>query len=227
LLEPSSIVFTRNDEKYFTVQVRAPNGESLTNTGTVTVTGRWEIEPQGTKGPADPLQGVVGRINIEQFYKFSISSSKTSKVCKPGDSVIFKLDIRNEGNFFDAFSIELINEEELNDKHTIAILTRSNIEILSNSTKTVGIEVNLGDCVRSLGKHEIKMRVSSENGLREGVEPQEFTFEVDVPQNNIIYTSDFSNAVIIIILIIIVVLFIFWRIRRNKRKNRKVTVTKK
>ena len=76
--------------------------------------------------------------------------------------------------------------------------------------------------MKCLGKHKIKIRVTSVKGITEGEEPQNFTFNLDVPDEYLPFTYEFSNSMIIMIGIIIILSFVIWRRRRKKKKMSKI-----
>jgi hypothetical protein len=223
ILEPEFIIFHNSGEKRFCVKVFVPINESRYATGRVTVMGTWEMDPGGFYGKVRPSGGVDGRINVAQFYNVSLSSPKPIIEVKPGEVFEFELIIKNEGNGLDMFTVDIINERELNEKCTTLLLSKRNSQIPSNHTETVKIKVFTGEQMDILGEHDIKVSVCSEKGLNEGVEPQVFTFTLKVPEKYLLNTTDFSFLIVVIIIIIIaIILSVWWRRRKRKFKDKKV-----
>lgn len=181
VVSPSSILFSANGDKPFGVSVKARPRESFTNTGTVTVTGRWAMYPGGLSGPANPQQGAVGRIDVNQFFKFTLKSEKAFMEVSPGSQLVYTLTIQNRGNFMDTFSIDITNDERLNKNDFTVILTQSNIEILENPGEDkIRIQVNtpLDWTLYKVEYTSIKVQVTSDKGVNEGIPPQQFTYVV-------------------------------------------------
>jgi hypothetical protein len=183
VVEPASLLFTANGEKPFSVSVKVPPGTSFTNTGTVTVTGRWTMYPGGLSGPANPQQGAQGRIDIAQYFKFSLDSDQSYQEAKPGSKVRFDLIIINEGNWIDAFSIELIDDNELIRNGIDCELSNSNIEILEKSNETVCVNLETGSGSTKMGTYKIQVKVWSNGGANEGLPPQTFDFSLKLTNN--------------------------------------------
>ncbi len=221
-LVPNYIIFHESGEQQFNVTVTAPPNLRWTDWGTFTVTGSWIMDPGGFYGIARPLGGVHGRIYIAEYYNFSLSSPKSTIKTKPGEGAHFELQIENEGNSLSTFTIEVYNDEAINKRcHTI-VLTQSRVEVLPNDTKTIGIDVNVGDRIKSLGKQEILVKVVSDKGINEGVEPQVITYELDVPHEYLPYTNEFSYFILVIVIVILFTISSLWQWRaRKKEKKRK------
>ena len=183
VVEPSSILFSSNGDKPFSVSVKAPPGTSFTDTGTVTVTGRWTMYPGGLSGPANPQQGAVGRIDIAQYFQFSLESDLNYQEAKPGSKVRFDLIINNEGNWIDSFSIELVNDNELIRNGIDCKLSNSNIEILEKSNETVSVNLETSSGSDKLGTYYIHVKVWSNGDSNEGLPPQTFDFSLKLTNN--------------------------------------------
>lgn len=204
---PSSILFSANGDKPFGVSVRARPRESFTNTGTVTVLGRWSMYPGGLSGPANPSQGAVGRIDINQFFKFTLKSPKAFIETSPGSQIVYTLTIQNRGNFMDTFSIDVTNYDKLSKKHFEVVLTQSNIEILENpAEENVRIQVNtpLDWTLYKVEYSSIKVLVTSDKGVAEGIPPQTFTFVV---REKGFYIPGFDSSIMIFSLMFILIFF--------------------
>jgi hypothetical protein len=218
---PSTLTFPRSGIESFTVHVLAPAQESMSNPGTVTVTGRWELVPGGLGGPADPVSGVTGRIEIGQFYAFSITSPQTHLQGSPDSQMVFSITIQNNGNGLDLFSIEIVNERELIDKDFDIIMTQKEIEILESPAEdNVRIQVSVPPSSKSLGQTTIQVEVKSDHGVGEGVPAQNIDLVVEVSGENFVLTTEFSYILVIILGLIILGIFLFWRRRRRRRKKK-------
>ncbi len=254
VVEPSSLLFTANGDQPFSVSVRAAPGESCNTVGTVTVTGRWTMYPGGLSGPTSSAEG---RINIAQYFKFSIDSDNELVETTPGAEAMLKLNINNEGNGRDIFSIELDNFNEISANGIRLDLTISQIEILEFSTESIEIMVETPSGQRALGTHEIRVKVWSEKCLQEGIPEKFFTFNLKVSEyirspdsepgdeepdldkvtqeleqtksdTNIFADQLYIIATIILVVIIIVVLFALgWGGKRSKKSRKTVKITRR
>jgi hypothetical protein len=183
VVSPESMLFSASGEQPFTVNVTAPPRESFSTIGTVTVTGRWVMYPGALSGPAQPPDGTSGRIDIAQYFLFSLKTPESLVETIPNSEALFKLIIENEGNHLDSFSAELLNFNELSAKGLLPTISNSHIEIFEFSNETIDIFVKTPSSRGILGSHEIKIKVWSEKGLNEGVPPQVFTFILKVSES--------------------------------------------
>ena len=214
VVSPSSILFDNDGEKPFSVSVRAPGNESCETIGIVRVFGRWSLYPGGLSGSADPVDGAVGRIHIAQFYSFSLSCSRTDFKTSSNEEVELELTIHNEGNGLDAFTIEVVNLNELNDEDFLVTLSESQVEIQKGQSRTIYIRVNTPSS-GGTGDHDVTMYVSSDNGFPEGIAPKIMKYHID--HTSSLASSSSIMAIVIVILIILVILFLFWRWRKRQQ----------
>jgi uncharacterized protein (UPF0333 family) len=220
-VNPSTLTFSSSGDQPFSVTASARERESTTTVGTVTVTGRWIMYPGSIGGSAQPTDGVHGRINIAQFYEFSLKCKKVFIETSPGEQVEFRLIVQNNGNGVDVFSVDVQNLNELNSKDFQVTLSRVNIEIMENpAEELVTISVNVPSGASSLGENGIIIEVSSVNGASENVPAQTFTFVVRVPNESIVATTEFSFIIVIIVLITVGSIFFWWAKRKGKIKSR-------
>ncbi len=206
VVSPNTLLFTANGDKGFGVSVRARPRESFNNIGTVTVTGRWAMYPGTLSGPAQPPDGAKGRININQFFKFTLMSPKAFIETSPGSQIVYTLVIQNRGNFMDTFTIDVINYEKLSKKHFEVVLTQSNIEILENpAEENIRIQVNtpLDWTVYKVEYSSVRVQVTSDKGITEGIAPQIFTFVV---REKGFYIPGFESSLLIFSFIFILII---------------------
>ncbi len=143
-VSPSALQFSSNDRgaKSFFVSVKAPLFTSRNQVGKVTVTGRVVMYPSTLVGTVQPREGVPGRIDIEPFYKFHISSPKKYQEVGPGQTLAFTLNIKNEGNSKDTFRITVENEDKLTDQGFIVQLSERQLDIEEQEEQKITIQVN-------------------------------------------------------------------------------------
>jgi hypothetical protein len=222
LVSPATLTFRLSGSESFKVTVQVPALESISNPGSVTVTGRWVMTPGSINGVADPPGGEVGRVDIAQFYDFSLRSTMSQIKASPDTEVIFALTIQNNGNGEDVFKINIRNEKELLDKDFEITLTMKEVVISENpGEEIVRIQVSIPSSSKGLGQTTIQVEVRSEGGSREHLQPKEFEFVVDVPQGEFAFTSEFKLIIVAIIGLIIAGVYLFWRKRKKKRKSKK------
>jgi hypothetical protein len=177
VVEPSSLLFETSGQQDFSVLVRVPLGTSFSNMGVLTVSGRWMLTPGSISGSTNQAEG---RIDIAQYFQFSIGCKHGILETNPGKEVQFEVDINNEGNFNDAFSVELLNEYELMSKGLELTLEATECEILEKMTETVEITVETPAGDSSIGEYYFDVKVWSEKGLEEGVVPEIITLNLKV-----------------------------------------------
>ena len=81
----------------------------------------------------------------------------------------------------DTFSIDITNDERLSKNDFLVVLTQSNIEIIENpGEEKIRIQVNtpLDWTVYKVEYTSVKIQVTSDKGVNEGIPPQTFTFVV-------------------------------------------------
>ncbi len=105
---PVDFLFTENGDSSFDVTVIVPLRTDFRDTGVVTVTGFWVMEPTGFYDSVQPSYGIQGRINIGQYYNFSLSSPKTVKKAELWDNIIYELIVENKGNFPNVFLLKVL-----------------------------------------------------------------------------------------------------------------------
>jgi hypothetical protein len=217
VVEPSSLLFSANGEKPAGVSVRVGPGESCNTVGTVTVKGYWTMYPGGMTGSAEPESGVVGNIYIAQYYKFSLhSSTGLFEEVKPGSDVEFDLTIRNEGNGLDSFFIEIENLDELSDKDIEASLSESMVVGQAGQNRSTRLYLEVPENIQIIGSHEIKVQVTSEDGIQKGLPPQVMTYVIKIPEEDFTETTEFSLILAILIVACVVAGIMYWRRWKNK-----------
>jgi hypothetical protein len=183
-VSPSTLMFSESGNQSFITNVRARPRESTSNTGTVTVLGRWEMTPGSFAGPADPQQGAVGRIDIAQFYKFTLSSSEPYKEISPNENDEFLLTVQNKGNGQDTFSIEIENKDELSSRDYHVSLSQISVEILENpAEENIRINIDTPSDISGKTYQSIRVEVTSDNGIDEGLPSQTFNFSLKLTKN--------------------------------------------
>jgi preprotein translocase subunit SecG len=223
IVSPSSIEFTSSGEQEFGIGLRVRPRESCNTVGKVTVTGRWTMYPGDLSGSAEPKEGVDGNIFVAQFYQFSIHpENDNSREEKPGAEIEFEFSVENKGNGIDSFSIEIINLDELSDNNIDASLSETSIVIQSKETRFIKLYVELPSDMESFGDHNIKVKVTSDNGIIKGIAPQKLTFHVEIPEESFTETTEFSIIIPSIIIACALIVIILLLRRKKKRDEYRV-----
>ena len=230
IVTPDSIVFTSSTDKSFIVTVSAPLGTSFNELGMVIVTGTWTSYPGEYTGSANPVNGAISRIDINQFFKFSLESDVISKEVTPGSELQFELIINNEGNYIETFTLEIINQEELSTKGIDVGLTQANIEILENGNETIIISLQTNNNMKP-GENKILIKVTSDKGIKTALPQQDFSFKFNTTDNSKdnpdrsetnlykIFTRPFNILIIVALVIVIgTLLIIYWTKKELKNK---------
>jgi hypothetical protein len=205
VVSPSTLLFASGGSQPFSVSVRARPRESFSNPGLVTVNGRWRMYPGTLGGAAEPSQGAVGRIDINQFFKYTLKSPKAFVETAPGSQVAFTLTIQNRGNFVDTFAIDILNEDQLNRKDFTVILTQSNIEIMESPQEdNIRIQVNtpLDWTLYKVEYTTIKIQVTSDRGVAAGIPQQVLRFVV---REKGFYIPGFDTSVVVFSMIFLLI----------------------
>jgi len=231
---PNSFIFTNSTEKSFTVTVFVPLETSFEGIGTVTVTGKWTSYPGGYTASVNPETGVNSRIDINQFFRFSITSNITLKAIAPGSESQFELVVNNEGNYFDTFTINITNQEELSTNGIFVNPAQTCVEIPEKGNESIIISIKTNKNIRH-GDNLIQVKILSNTGITKGTPQQNITFDLKIKKNPkheqdlpTINLSNLSNVlskpfnILIIVLLVIVIgtLFtVYWVKKGNKEKN--------
>lgn len=93
----------------FEVTVRVPNFTSAAISGEVIVSGSVRTLPGAPITYSIPE--ARGIINIAPYAMLSVQCNDPSQEARPGDTVVFHLDLQNNGNYYDNVSMELEEDE--------------------------------------------------------------------------------------------------------------------
>ncbi len=214
-ITPSTLLFTRSGEEEFDIVFHANEGESSLNIGTVKVFGGWTLFPSGNSGSAIPTDGVMATIDIAPYYRFTINGPKTYEETSPATEIDFEIRIINEGNARNLFSIDVLNKNELSEKGFDVKLSESKIEIPEKETRIVSITIKTPPGTGGMGLHQVIVKVTSESGLEDNIQPKSLTFDISIPHERFYLTAEFY-IVITFIIVVIVCCIIFYRWRKKR-----------
>jgi hypothetical protein len=141
---PSALQFSNTDggDKVFRVSVKAPLYTSRNTVGQVVITGRVVMYPSSLYGTVQPRDGIVGRIDIEPFYKFQLNAPSKYQEVGPGQQLVYNVHIANQGNIRDTFQIEIENEDKLTEQGFVISLSQRVIDVEELEEKVVKLTVN-------------------------------------------------------------------------------------
>lgn len=143
-ITPSALPFSNDDpgQKTFRVSVKAPLYTSRNIVGKVTVTGQVVMYPTTLYGTVSPSDGVEGRIDIQPFYKFQLSAPKKYQEVGPGQSMVYNIRIKNQGNIRDTFEIDVKNEKELTKDGFVITLSDRRVDVDEIQETEIKLTVN-------------------------------------------------------------------------------------
>jgi len=213
---PPQIVLTSNERIPFTLIVAVPPRESCQTVGVVTLSGNAQTDPGATESEIEPITTTV---LVEQFCSFRVSSRNSEISTTPGSRVEFDMEILNFGNGRDRFLIEVINSDDLESDGFSVKLSNEMIEIEERSEGNIQIMVNSPTGTSSLGKHDIKVMVTSENENSATPRANYIDFTINVKGHYFFFTTEFLIFLGIIVTIIVGIVIL--RIRK-KRKRKKI-----
>lgn len=214
---PGVFIFQGSGEEEFHVQVRVVEGKSCKAICQATVYGYWSIATTGAQGAATPEEGVSANIYIAPYYFTYYNCQKSYDEVAPGDEVDYEIWIMNLGNDENTYNIEILNEQELADKGFTVTLSESRIEVPEEGTGIVTIHVQTPSGTRGMGMNEVFFKVHQEKGENAYSRSREFSVDLKIPYEHIIYTTEFYIILAIIIMIIIIsIILIRWRKKRKK-----------
>ncbi len=214
---PSKTTFFQSSEESFIVQVAVPVGESCDERGIIKVYGKWIVYPSGASGSAEPEEGLIGQIDIAQFFRFTLSVPQKYCETRPGFDVDFKLGIRNDGNGNDSFIIEILNQDTLSEKDFSVLLSQSKVVLSENAPEAlILISIDIPSSTSVIGQNIIKINVYSENGLLEGLPPSVVRFVIDISRDYIYETNEFTISVLLLIFIVIICIILVWQWRKKR-----------
>ncbi|MCK5559906.1 MAG: hypothetical protein KAJ51_04910, partial [Thermoplasmata archaeon] len=114
VIHPDEFYINPGNSDDFELTVRVPFGTSSEIEDTITVTGFAENYPSGSGGIEIPP--IYGTIKIKPYYQVTLRPITNHIKTSPGSEVTFVLLIENNGNAINRFSIELENNDELDEK---------------------------------------------------------------------------------------------------------------
>jgi hypothetical protein len=213
---PGVFIFQGSGEEKFHLKVRVSEGKSCKTICKATVYGYWSTAATGAQGQASPEEGVSANIYVAPYYFTYYNCPKAFDEVAPGAEADFELWILNVGNNYNTYHIELMNEQELADKGFRVTLSESRIEVPEDGTGIVTIHVQTPSGTRGMGMNEVLFKVNQEKGENAYSRDREYSVDIKIPYEHIVYTTEFHIILaIIIIMIIVSIILIRWRMKKK------------
>ena len=208
-VKPEALQFSSNDRgtKVFRVSVRVPLGTSASEVGYILVNAYGTLYPSNRKLPDAPSGGVPGRIDIEPYYEFGVNCADKYKNVRAGDEVEFKINIENQGNYVDNYTIRIDNQDELINKGLTVYLDKEYLEIPEKNASSVKLKLRSSEIVNSFNLNDIQLNVSSNLFSEENGKPlfEPEILRVCVRPGWALSLTEFSATVILMILIFVLI----------------------
>lgn len=222
-VSPSALQFTSSDRgaKSFNVGVKAPLYTGSDFVGTVIVTGKIKYYPSTLQGTVQPQDGVIGRIDIEPYFDFSIYSDNRYIETSPGSVVEFDFKIENQGNSADIFLINVSNNKELKENGIKVSIINPRLEMSEKEIENVSIKVHIPHTSKIIGLNDIKLIITSESYFQDTGESlsEHIEFTVRIHDSYMFYTSEFYIPTSFILILMIIILTLFFSYNKKKRKG--------
>jgi hypothetical protein len=162
-ITPSAIQFSANDKgpKNFSVAVKAPLGTSSNTVGQVVVTGRVVMYPSSLYGTVQPRDGVVGRIDIAPYYKFSTYTNNPEIQCQQGAQTECCFYIDNLGNAEDTFQISTTNDDQLFNSGLQVTVDTPEVMINEQETEDIFVSIITSESAGIYSEYNLQLEVAS------------------------------------------------------------------
>jgi len=137
---PNSLVFSRrNTNQSFNVSVVIPRGTTSSISIYLNVSG---IRTENGGNPQN-LKNVTATIHVNQYYNFSLVSSKSELTVMEGDQFVFLVKVSNLGNGQDTLRLDIQNRAELEKKGVACMLSATDVILDEGNDSVVKISVTL------------------------------------------------------------------------------------
>jgi hypothetical protein len=217
-VEPINIEFSpmEPDDKPFTIFISIPKQIPCTMVGMVEVYGTFDTYQGNELGYSNT---VTGTIKVNQYHCFTtLVMNDKYKRTSPGEAVEFDLKVQNTGNGMDTYSIQVLNEDELESEDYVVTMSQRSFDISKFSEEVIKITVTPPKGLDTGGKQDIKLAVTCEGNNGNGTLTEFETLTVNVEFERWVFVSVYVIAPIIL-LVAIIVIFVFWRRKKMRRKK--------
>lgn len=212
---PSTFSIPPGTGQPFTIELTIPFNASYYTSGQLSIYCKASAFPDYVTYQGPPI---TSTIKVRQFQNYTVVCKDPVHHAKPGSREWFEISVTNTGNAREKIFIEIENLDELNDKDIVVTLQKSKIELQSYTKDTVRVGVTVPKSAKSLGEHEIVVKTYLMSGSGEIGLMKNLTLQLEVPEEYIIYTTEFFVSSTILI-VIIFCLFFIWQLRRVRKKR--------
>ena len=131
------------------------------------------------------IEPINGTILITQYYGFSLETKKSLKDAYIEDDVEFDLNVINDGNGRDMFSVRLVNQKEIENLGMTLSLNMDKFEIDGKSSETITLLITIPENNDCIGTHsmEVEVRSENENADSTNLAPRSISFILKVSQS--------------------------------------------
>jgi len=222
-VEPSTLYLQPGvTEEQFQVTVKVTQFTPVSQAGSLIVSGMYRSVPGTFYSSIDP---VIGIITIKPYVQLSISSKKSKNSGEPGDRIDFSMQIKNEGNSDQDFTVsvsEIIGAN--NDQFKVSFSADSFLIRIHESYDLV-VSVQIPDGV-SAGEYEIIVTTIPVNqGNDKEVIERHYSLLVEVESGGVFGYGDwtwYALSIVIIMLLGIVIWkrkYIISKFRRRRQSE--------
>jgi hypothetical protein len=216
--DPLSLEFspTDRDDKPFTVIVPVPRQTACDDVGTVKVYGEiWST----LSGGRSESNSVTGTIRVNQYHCFTtlVMNDKYRRTA-PGEVVEFEFKVQNTGNGMDTYSMEVLNQDELESENYVVTISQRTFDISKFSEEVIKITVTPPSGLEAGGKQNLKLAVTCEGDNGNSTLTEFETLTVNVELEGWVFVSVYLILPIILLVGVIVIL-VFWRRKKKKIKE--------
>lgn len=176
-ISPTTIYFTAQQAgtaKLFEAVVRVPNFSSFATQGELVISGTIKTIP------GVPAQYTIpetkGIITIKPYYMVGVSCDEPYVEISPGDPIIYKLKIRNDGNTQERMKISIPedNMDKLADEEWVVSMGARNIMLKEGKEDIITISVTSPQDWTLYRNRvtQIKVEITAENSMDVGQSPE-------------------------------------------------------
>jgi hypothetical protein len=206
---PDSITFTQTSTVAITVTVVVPAKAPMSNNIVVMVTGVATMPGLSMTAVSSAILG------ISQYYEIT---AKAQTIKGSGNPQEFRIDVNNNGNGNDSFSLDIVDKAALEkDGYQFIFSALTLYNIAPNGNASFKLRVTYGLSTPS-GKHDIKVKITSLNSTTGAEKP--CVIEVPVSVNVGAFGGGGSQTYLVaglIVLIVIIALMLAVMVRRRAR----------
>jgi hypothetical protein len=212
---PSKFSILPGASQPFTVEVNVPANISYYYYSLISISCKYSSFPDYVTYSRPPI---TGSIRARQYQNYTVGCEDPVLQGKPGSEEWFEIYVKNTGNARDKIYFEIDNLDELEKKSFSVMLIQNKIEFPTYTNNSVRFRVTVPKSAEAIGDHEIVLKTYLMSGDGEIILIKNLTLQLEVPEENIIYTNEFFISSIILIVIIFCIFFV-WQSRKLRKKR--------